>query len=96
MIIPSRLFFGFLAEGVFAAKLSLVADDLKSFIIQNQDPYLYRISHEGKVYLGKYVESELTITDLQLVESNIFSLLRKLLPDYPYRDVELFLIPIIG
>lgn len=96
MIVPSRLFFGFLVEDSFARQLALVADDLKNFIVQNEDPYLHKISHEGKVYLGKYVESELNLAALQLVETNIFSLLKKLIPDYPYRDSELFLIPIIG
>lgn len=96
MIIPSRLFFGFLVEGSFALQLALVAEDLQNFIIQNQDPYLYKVSHEGKTYLGKYVESELNLATLELVETNIFSLLKKLLPDYPYHDSELFLIPIIG
>lgn len=96
MMVSSRLFFGFIVQEAFASKLLFVPKDLESFIIQNEEPYLYKVSHEGNIYLGKYVKSELNLAELQLVETNIFSLLKKLIPDYDYESSELYLIPIIG
>lgn len=52
---------------------------------------LNEIQYNGVRYLGKFVKNEASLTQLELLEANIFSLLKKLVTHFEYRSSDLFL-----
>ena len=43
-------------------------------------------------YLGRFVGKNTTLTELELLEKNIISLIKRLVPDHPYEGGSLVLI----
>ena len=56
--------------------------------------YLEEVDFQGIRYLGKYVNNEEPLANLDLLEANIFSILKKLVSEYPYQDTHLVLFTI--
>lgn len=52
--------------------------------------YLKRVTHEGKIYLGKEVSLILTMQELERVEAHILSLLKRLVPTFNPEALEIF------
>lgn len=91
------LFLGFpLSDSYQLLLLELPSAERKMFI-QNQDfhqdsPYLQKIEYEGMEYLGKYLGSSIDMATFDLSYSHIVSLLKKLIPQFPYEQNSLFLL----
>ncbi|MEC7839929.1 MAG: hypothetical protein VX777_07805 [Chlamydiota bacterium] len=88
-----QLFLGFHVDEVFHSALNQVAEDVKVFFIQDDDTYLHRVRHNGKVYLGKFLGDKSDLQNLRDVETNIYSLLGRLVPTYPCEETPLRLFP---
>ena len=56
--------------------------------------YLQEFVHHETRYLGKFLGSKTDLSSLELLEENIYSILKRLVPSYPYLDVPLKLFPV--
>ncbi len=91
-LLNSSLFFGFCVDEVFARSLAKHKPEYISLFVHADDNYLQELHHQGKYYLGKCVNNTESVTQLKLLEANIYSLLKKLVADYPYTDSDLVLL----
>lgn len=88
-----ELFYGFPLSSEFEQKLSQVNPDIRSFFIKNHPDYLKKIQEKNQIYLGKTVGEEIDLETLTLIQNNIFSLLKKIVPDFTYTTDTLILFP---
>lgn len=74
----------------------IIPSHLRSLFIQNTSgEYLQEIVWQQHRYIGKFIDPLATIPSLELIESNIHSLLKKLVPDdHTYSPLILF--PVIS
>lgn len=93
--IEVELFFGFPLDEQFLSALDSVDKRLYDLYVQKGDAYLQRFDHEGRSYLGKPVGMISDVSTLELLQLNIYSLLKKLLPDFPFDTTPLQLVPIV-
>lgn len=92
MTLPdSTLFLGFPVDEAFSSALEKINPDYFSLFVQSEDAYLKEVHFQGVRYLGKYVNDEEPLTQLGLLEANVFSLLKKLVTDYDYSKTNLVL-----
>jgi hypothetical protein len=47
-------------------------------------------------YFGKFANANLTMSALELLEKNVYSLLKKIVPDFPYEETALYVFPILN
>lgn len=91
------LFLGLPLSNSYQLALLQLPSAEQEIFIQNQgafqdSPYLQKIEHEGIEYLGKYLGSSIDMATLDLSYSHIVSLLKKLIPQFPYEQNPLFLL----
>lgn len=91
----AKLFMGVVVEGSFASQFSSANPQLVALFLNPEREYLLEMKHEGKTYLGKTVSTSADLASLDQMEANIVSLLKKIVPDYPYDDLELVLFPLV-
>jgi hypothetical protein len=91
----ARLFLGFPKEHELNFALQKINPALLSAFIQGDENYLKEIVYEKKKYLGKYISNPADLQTLELLQENIYSLLKRLIPDYPYQNTPLSLLPIL-
>lgn len=89
-----ELFLGFPLDSSFISALGKLDPREVGVFIRDGDQYLQEVTYREQRYLGKYVGEMSSIESLELIESNVFSLLKKLIPDYPYKEVSLSLFPV--
>ncbi|MGZ3732924.1 MAG: hypothetical protein ACXU9U_04230 [Parachlamydiaceae bacterium] len=89
-----KLFFGFQIDTLFQDALSAVNKQLLGIFIRNDDEYLQELTYEKRRYLGKFVNSPLDLAALELLQVNVYSMLKRLVPNYPYEQSSLWLIPL--
>lgn len=88
----NTLFIGFPLSEDYQFELDQVPSAVKGiFISDHPSDYLQKVTREGIVYLGKKVESPFDLMQSDSTKANIFSLLNKLVPDYPYDEQSLYL-----
>ena len=87
-----RLFLGFPVDDMFARQLENVPDALLNSFISEGDNYLQNIEDNGVRYLGKFSNPCTELRDLELLESNIYSLLKKIEPNYSFHHTPLVLL----
>lgn len=63
--------------------------------LKSEAIYLQRVHYQQQPYLGKYLGSRADLSSLDLIQANIYSLLRRLAPTYPFQGIDLELFPII-
>lgn len=90
-LINSTLFLGFSVDEAFASALEKHKPEYISLFIHSRDAYLEEVHFQGVRYLGKYMNNEEPLIQLELLEANIFSILKKLVPDYDYSGSNLIL-----
>lgn len=93
-MIEAKLFLGFPVDDDLDLLLKKINPQFKSFFIQNNSDYLQEMTFKNRLYLGKLVENRGSISDLELLENNIYSLLKKIVNDYPFEKKPLLLFPI--
>lgn len=92
MTLAALLFLGFPIDDLLAQKLNSVAPIILQSFISEGDHYLKEIMDQGTRYLGKYVPSCIEVSELDHVEANIYSLLKKIEPNYPFHQQPLVLL----
>ena len=91
-----QLFLGFPLNSNYLNLLDEVSHPIKSLFIQNNHPeYLYKLEYQDVPYLGKKLGPITDIQSIELLEVNIYSLLRRLVPHFSYEKHPLILFPII-
>src|SRR5438445_4151287 len=90
----AKLFMGVNIEGPFADRLSNANPQLVALFLNPEREYLLEVQHEGKRYLGKMISTSCDLASLEQIEANIVSLLKKIVPDYAYDQIELVLFPL--
>lgn len=89
----SSLFLGYPLSESYLSQLENLPSPLIEAFIQNQrSEYLQKIEHDGVFYLGKCLESPFDLKDADSLQANLLSLLKKLVPDYPYDQNPIVLI----
>lgn len=88
-ISPYGLFLGFPIDTSFSLSLKKVSPEIRSLFIQ--EDYLQEICYKNVSYLGKQIGQKTDLTALDLTQNHILSLLRKLVPNYPYDTKNLLL-----
>ncbi len=91
----ARLFLGFPVDPLYAGKLDRVNPALVNTFIGENEEYLCAIDHGDMRYLGKQLGSIISMDHLELLEKNIYSFLKRLVPDFPYGEAPLYLIPLL-
>lgn len=89
-----KLFLGYPVDSGFEKALNGVDPAIVSLFIQDGEDYLHEVRYQGARYLGKQVSQIADFEQLELLETNIYSLLKKVVPDYPYHQKQLLIFPI--
>lgn len=90
-----HLFLGFPVDSDYQAGLSFANPQLLSLYIQKNGEYLQEYLYAEVRYLGRTISSPAQLCELELLESHIFSLLTRLVPNYSYLSSKLWLLPLI-
>lgn len=89
----TELFLGFPLSESFQQALTLLPETERALFIQNKpSPYLQQIESDGKLFLGKSLGASLELSALEACNSHILSLLKKLVPSFPYEHHPLLLL----
>lgn len=91
----ASLFFGFLLDASFQEKLQVLDPAFKSLFIQQGDDYLQEYNGKEGLFLGKFLGKKSDFATLEAFSLNIYSLLTKILPNYPYKSSKLMIIPVL-
>ena len=87
------LFFGFPVDPLFEKELSKVNPHMLDQFIQRGGDHLEERVHLEMRYLGKDLGRLADLQTLEQLEANIFSILKKIVPDYEYGEIPLTLFP---
>lgn len=91
----STLFLVFPLTDLFQKELLKLSPVERNLFIQDQNPlYLRQIEYEGVFYLGKSLDCPFEMRDLESFQSHIYSLLKKLVPQFPCEQTPLILLPL--
>jgi len=93
-MIEPTLFFGLPFESEPGIQIDALEETLKKLYINDEEGHLIELTIDKERYLGKKVGNIIDLPHLALLESNIYTLLKKLLPDYPIEDYPLYLVTI--
>jgi len=91
----SHLFLGFAVDSSFQKSFDLLNLKDKALFIQENDAYLQEYLFNEALFLGKYLEKKSDLNQINLFSLNIYSLLKKIVPNYSYDQSDLWLIPVI-
>lgn len=94
-MLDSQLFFGFPVDSTYQALLDKKSPSLLSLFIKDHPDYLYYIEERGTRYLGKKIGPRLEVSKLDLNQNHIYSLLKRLVPEYPYETIPLALFAVL-
>jgi hypothetical protein len=89
------LFLGFLVTEEYESVLKSADPKVLAYFIHNDGPYLQEITQENQKYLGKSIGGKIVLEELELLQENIYSLLKKLEPNYPYSQ-PLVILPLLS
>lgn len=94
-MLDCQLFLGLPLTDSYRQELSQLPASVHDVFIQNSSSsYLQQVESEGIVYLGKFLGSSLDLATLDVLEVHIYSLLKRLISDYPYEQHPLLLLAI--
>lgn len=92
VISDTILFLGFPITESHHHTIKQLPDAERSLFINSNPLYLEQIEHEGIVYLGKSLGVSMEINQLEMMTTNILSLLKKLIPNHSYVSDSLVLL----
>lgn len=76
-----NLFLGYPLNQKFLDDLAKIPPKKVSIFINDNTAYLQRTFHKNKHFLGKKLGNSVTLEEISLLEKNIHSLVKSLLPD---------------
>jgi hypothetical protein len=79
----NQLFFGFPVDESFQKELAEIPDAIRTLFIDGKE-YLQSVEKGGITYLGKSLGECTNLTSLELTQAHIISLLKLLVPKYPF------------
>ncbi|MBA2368332.1 MAG: hypothetical protein H0V82_04825 [Candidatus Protochlamydia sp.] len=80
-----ELYLAFPITPSFEKKLSSLNDTVRNLFIQSGNfLYLQEITYADNIYLGKNLGQMTEVKALESFQDHLLSLLKKLVPDYPY------------
>ena len=86
-------FLGLPLSDSYRQKLDAISPSLKALFIQEQSSdYLLQVDFQGVTYLGKYLETPYEMSALDSLQTHIYSLLQKLLPEVRKEEQTLLLL----
>lgn len=89
------LFLGYCTSPALTHAFSFIDPHKIALFIQDKNTqYLSEVVYEGECYVGKFADQISSVEHLTLLETNIFSILKKLIPAFPFEDSQLLLFPI--
>lgn len=89
----TTLFLGFALSESYQKELAhLPAIERELFIQKHPSLYLQEIESDGTFYLGKCLGPLVEFSTLEASQSHILSLLKKLIPSFPYEQYPLLLL----
>lgn len=88
----STLFLGMPISAEFRSAMSQGKNHLHKHYLG--DNYLQEIELHGVTYIGKNADEQVDLPKLISMQEHIYSLLRTITPDFPFKDYPLELIPI--
>lgn len=91
----AQLFLGFPVDQIFKQKLDQANPNLVNEFIQDDGEYLCELDHQGLRYIGKRLGGMVALPQLEMMEQNIYSLLKRIVPEFPYDEAPLYLISMI-
>ena len=90
-----NLFLGFPIDPTFDVALQKIDQKILAlFINKSSDEYLKEVVYNDCRYIGKIAQKVTNSRSLALLESNIYSILKKLIPNYPCEEVPLVVFPL--
>ena len=89
-----QLFLGFPVDTLFSQEMEKANPNVVAQFIQKEGDYLREIFHNDMTFLGKEIGKIVSLPQLELLEENIYSLLKKVVPEFPYQETPLYLFPI--
>lgn len=90
-----KLFLGFLISQEYENALLAINPQLFALFIHTKSEYLHEIVYHEQRYLGRFIPSPCELSDLELLETHIYSLLKRLVPDHSYENNALWLFPVV-
>jgi len=88
--LKASLFVGFPAD---LALQTTSSPFIQASTISAESPYLHHYEHHDGVYLGKFISAEYaSLAELDLLEANIYSLLKKIDPENARHQPPIYLI----
>lgn len=92
-MLDTILFLGFPLSSSYQKELTLLSSVERDLFIQScASPYLQQIEYEGSLYLGKCLGPSIEMAALESMHSHVYSLLKKLVPHFPYEHHPLLLL----
>jgi len=86
-----ELFLGYPLDLQFIKSIEALNPHLLATFVNNDSEYLHEIVHQQQRYFGKFVGACVEVAHLELLEANIISLLRKLIPNFSCQEAPLVL-----
>jgi len=86
------LFLGCPIDDHLENELQAVDPKILNLFLQS-DEYLTKIVYNDMNFLGKYTNTTSNSSELTLLQDNIYSILKKVLPKYPFENKPLVLFP---
>lgn len=87
----TSLFIGIPVDATLAQAIEGLNPHKRELFIANGSDYLHEAVFEGQRYLGKCLDKVQEMSQFELIEANIVSLITKLFPDYPAKEKALLL-----
>lgn len=78
-----QLFLGFPLDGLFEEHLQKSSPPMVALFTKGGD-YLSPLTIKNQKYLGKFPSPHSTMEELECLEANLLSLLRRIAPRYPF------------
>jgi hypothetical protein len=91
------LFLGFEVSPLFEEQLTQANPYAVTLFIQGEakSDYLTSVEHDGKKWIGKFAKAPFETEQILLLQSNIYSLVQKLVPSFSSDKAPLHLFPFI-
>ncbi|MFQ5728768.1 MAG: hypothetical protein ACE5GN_00205 [Waddliaceae bacterium] len=89
-----QLFLGFPVDILYSQEMEKANPNVVAQFIRKEGDYLREISHNDMKFLGKEIGKIISLPQLELLEENIYSLLKKVVPEFPYEEAPLYLFPV--
>jgi hypothetical protein len=92
-LVDLQLFFGVPLTEDLEKSLGQVSLKFREVFIQPTEEYLREITHRDQRYIGKFIGDFADLPQLELAETHIYSILSKLVPNYPFKSLPLIVFP---